>query len=72
MNTDNLVRGLLAAVVFSGLGLAVFVIGFHVIRKMFPFNVYKEIEEDQNVALAIVIGSFILGLAVIIAASLHG
>lgn len=33
-----------------------------------PFSIVKEIEEDQNVALAILIGSIFLALAIIIAA----
>jgi uncharacterized membrane protein YjfL (UPF0719 family) len=37
--------------------------------KVIPFSVRKEIEEDQNTALAIIMGSVILGLAIIIAAS---
>ena len=37
-----------------------------------PFSVRKEIEEDQNIALAIVIASVILGSALIIAAAIHG
>jgi uncharacterized membrane protein YjfL (UPF0719 family) len=32
----------------------------------------KEIEDDQNTALAIVIGAVILGLAIIIASTIHG
>jgi putative membrane protein len=34
--------------------------------------VKKEIEVDQNTSLGILIGSFIIGLAIIIAASIHG
>jgi uncharacterized membrane protein YjfL (UPF0719 family) len=36
------------------------------------FNVHKEIEEDHNTALGIVIGSIMIGLAIIIAAAIHG
>jgi uncharacterized membrane protein YjfL (UPF0719 family) len=42
-----------------------------VITKVSPFSVRKEIEDDQNIALAIVIGSVILGSALIIAAAVH-
>ena len=37
-----------------------------------PFSMRKEIEDDQNTALAIVIGAVILGLAIIIASTIHG
>ena len=65
-------QGLLASVIYSLVGLAVFVGGWYVIRLIMPFDVHKEIEADQNVALGIVIGSFILGLAIIVAAAIVG
>ena len=65
-------QGLLASVIYSLMGLAVFVAGFYVIKLILPFDVNKEIEADQNTALGIVIGSFILGLAIIIAAAISG
>ena len=65
-------QNLLASVIYSVVGLAVFVGGFYVIRLILPFDVHKEIEADQNTALGIVIGSFILGLAIIVAAAISG
>jgi uncharacterized membrane protein YjfL (UPF0719 family) len=47
-------------------------VAFFVMTKLAPFSVRKEIEEDQNTALAIVMGAVILGLALIIAAAIHG
>jgi uncharacterized membrane protein YjfL (UPF0719 family) len=37
-----------------------------------PFSVKKEIEEDQNSALAIIIGALIIGISIIIAAAING
>ncbi|MCY1044209.1 DUF350 domain-containing protein [Corallococcus praedator] len=65
-------QGVLASVIYSLIGLVVFVAGFYVIRLILPYDVHKEIEVDQNTALGIVIGSFILGLAIIIAAAIGG
>jgi putative membrane protein len=62
----------LATVIYTLFGLFVFGLAFWVIVKTSPFSIRKEIEEDQNTALAILIGAVILGLAVIIAATLHG
>lgn len=62
----------ITTLVFVLLGLIVFALAFLVIGKATPFSVRKEIEEDQNVALAIVIASVILGSALIIAAAIHG
>lgn len=56
---------------YSLLGLVVFGVAFWLICKLSPFSVRKEIEEDQNVALGIVIGAVILGAALIVAASVH-
>jgi uncharacterized membrane protein YjfL (UPF0719 family) len=53
-------------------GLIVFAIAFWIIVKVTPFSIRKEIEDDQNTALAILIGAVILGLAIIIASVIHG
>ena len=63
---------LLAAVAFSIVGVAILGACFWGIKRIMPFSVTKEIEEDQNVALAIIIASVILGLSIIIAAAILG
>jgi putative membrane protein len=62
----------LSAIIYVMSGLVFFVAAFWGIVKVAPFSVRKEIEEDQNTSLAILIGSVILGLALIIAAAIHG
>jgi len=69
---ESLLSVLITTLVFVVLGLIVFAIAFLVIARAAPFSVRKEIEDDQNVALGIVIGSVILGSALIIAAAIHG
>jgi uncharacterized membrane protein YjfL (UPF0719 family) len=69
---DTIMPVLVTTLVFVILGLIIFALAFFVIAKATPFSVRKEIEEDQNVALAIVIASVILGSALIIAAAVHG
>ncbi len=69
---EGLVPVLVTTIVFVVLGLIVFALAFVIIAKATPFSVRHEIESDQNVALAIVIGSVILGTAIIIAAAIHG
>ncbi len=49
-----------------------FGIAFWIIVLVTPFSIRKEIEEDQNTSLAILIGAVILGLAIIIASVIHG
>ncbi|MFZ5446603.1 MAG: DUF350 domain-containing protein [Myxococcota bacterium] len=72
MNTDALIRGAVASLLFSTIGILVFVAGFFVVRKLLPFDVHKELEVDQNTAVGLVVASFILGLAFIVGMSIHG
>jgi uncharacterized membrane protein YjfL (UPF0719 family) len=62
---------LLSTVVYAAIGMLVFGLAFAIFNKLMPFSVRKEIEEDQNTALGVVIGSFLMGLAIIIAAAIH-
>ena len=59
-------------VIFVVIGLIVFALAFLIVVLVAPFSVKKEIEIDQNTSLAIIIGSFIIGLAIIIASAIHG
>jgi putative membrane protein len=59
-------------VIFVGIGLIVFAFAFLIVVLVAPFSVKKEIEEDQNTSLAIIIGSLIIGIAMIIAAAIQG
>ena len=63
---------LAATLLFVLLGLVIFALAFLVVEKVAPFSVRRELEEDQNLAIAIVIASVILGSALIIAAAIHG
>ena len=63
---------LIATLAFSILGILLFALAFWIIGKVTPFSVRKEIEEDQNTALAIVIGAVIIGIALIVSAAVHG
>lgn len=65
-------RHVLAAIVFSLVGIAVLGGCFWIMKRMTPFCVVKEIEQDQNVALAVLMGSVIIGMAIIIAAAISG
>lgn len=69
---ETILPVLVTTLVFVILGLIIFALAFLIIAKATPFSVRKEIEDDQNVALAIVIASVILGSALIIAAAVHG
>jgi uncharacterized membrane protein YjfL (UPF0719 family) len=69
---DELLPVLATTVIFVAIGLVVFAIAFLIVVLVSPFSVKKEIEEDQNSALAIIIGALIIGIAMIIAAAIQG
>ncbi|WP_257309557.1 DUF350 domain-containing protein [Geothrix fuzhouensis] len=72
MITNQLLHQLFLAAVFSILGLVILGVVWLVLVKILPFSLRKEMEDDQNIALGIVLGSIILGISLIIAAAIHG
>lgn len=62
----------LNTLVYTVFGVVIFALSFWLMAKLSPFSVRQEIEGDHNTALAILMASVILGLAIIIAAALHG
>ena len=68
---EGLLPVIVTTLVFVVIGLIIFALAFLIIAKAAPFSVRKEIEDDQNIALAIVIASVILGSALIIASAVH-
>jgi len=66
------VNMLVSTVVYAAIGVVLMGLCFKIITVVVPFCVRKEIEEDQNVALAVLVGSMFLGIAIIIAASISG
>jgi len=69
---DDLLPVVATTVIFVAIGLIVFAIAFFIVVLVAPFSVKKEIEEDHNTALAIIIGALIIGVAMIIAAAIQG
>ena len=59
----------ISSLVFSVIGIFFFGLFFMTLPRLLPFSIKKEIEEDQNVALAIIVASIVIGIAVIIAAT---
>jgi putative membrane protein len=60
-----------ASLLYSFIGIAVLGISFWVFEKITPENVWKEIIEKQNVAIAIVAAAFMIAIAIIIASAIH-
>jgi putative membrane protein len=64
-------HALLNALIYSILGIVIFAVAFVIIDKMTPYHLWKEIVEDKNVALAILVGALSIGMCIIIAAAVH-
>ena len=67
---DQLVETLVTTLIFVFIGLVIFSVAYGILSKI--FHIHKEIEEDQNTALGIVIGSIMIGLALIISSAIQG
>jgi uncharacterized membrane protein YjfL (UPF0719 family) len=67
---DALAEVLVTTLIFVFIGIVFFAVAYGILSRIFP--IHKEIEEDQNVALGIVIGSIMIGIAIIIAAAIQG
>jgi putative membrane protein len=61
-----------SSILFAVIGLVIYVVGFFVLDKITPYQLWREICEKQNIALSILVGSAAIGLALIIAAAIHG
>ena len=72
MKIDQLGDALVSSAAFAGVGIVVFAAAFWIMKKLAPFSFHKEIEEDQNVALAVIIAGVLIGLALIISAAISG
>ncbi len=66
----TVVQPLVTSVVFTVVGLVLFGAALWLMAKVAPFSVRKEIEVDQNIALAVIMGSVVLGIALILAATM--
>jgi uncharacterized membrane protein YjfL (UPF0719 family) len=69
---EELAGVIVTTVVFTIFGLIAFGLAYVIMVKASPFSVRKELEEDHNTALAIVIGAVIIGIAMIVSAAIQG
>lgn len=72
MKLENMGEAVVSTAVFAGIGLAVFALAFFLMTRLAPFSVKKEIEEDHNVALAVIMAGVLIGISLIIAAAVSG
>jgi len=72
MDLGPFLKTFLITLIYAVFGVVVFAVAFWAMVKVSPFSIRKELEADQNVAVAVLMAAVILGLAIIIAAALHG
>ena len=63
---------LAASLIYSVVGVVIFILAYKLAEKLLPFNLDKELAEDQNTAVGVLMGSVMIGLAIIIASAIHG
>lgn len=66
-----LLTNVVAAVVFAAIGILIFVVAFLAMDRITPYTLWKEIIEEHNTALALLLGLLGLSLSIIIAAAIH-
>jgi putative membrane protein len=62
----------LGSMMYAVIGVVIFWVSFIVVDKITPYNLWEEIVEHKNVALAIVVGAMCLSIGNIVAAAIHG
>jgi len=65
------ISGVFSALIYAGIGIAVFFLVLALIELTTKYSVNKKITEDGNVALAIVLGSIMLALGMIISSAIR-
>ena len=67
---DQLLETLVTTMIFVAIGIVIFAVTYGILGMIYPIK--KEIEEDHNTALGVVIGAIMIGIAIIIAAAIQG
>jgi len=67
----DIVQNIELALVFALIGIVVFVVSFVVIDRLTPYDLWREIVQEKNMALAVLIGAMSIGICIIIAAAVH-
>lgn len=65
------IANVISALVFTFLGILVFVVAFVAMDKVTPYHLWKEIVQEHNMALAILVGAMSIGICIIIASAIH-
>lgn len=59
------------SIIYALLGVVIFVASFIIVDKITPYDLWKQLVEEKNTALALVVAAGVLGICIIIAAAIH-
>ena len=62
----------LGSILYAVIGVFIFWLCFLIVDKITPYDLWREIVEKQNKALAMVVAAMSLGISIIVAAAIHG
>jgi putative membrane protein len=62
----------IGSIVYAFIGVIVFWLSFVIVDKLTPYQLWREIVEKKNMALAIVVAAMCLSIGIIVAAAIHG
>jgi len=62
---------MLAALVYAAIGLIVFAVAFLIVDRLTPYHLWREIIDEKNVALAVVVGAVAIGISIIVASAIR-
>ncbi|MGJ7581829.1 DUF350 domain-containing protein [Variovorax sp. RHLX14] len=65
------VGAIVASLIYAAIGVAVFWLAFVIIDRLTPYDLWAELVEKQNQALALVVAAMCLGISIIVAAAIH-
>ena len=63
-------RTILDATIFGVTGIGGLIVGYYIWELVTPYNLRRELQENKNLAVAVVAASFIVGMAIVVAAAL--
>lgn len=67
-----MLKPLIGSIIYAILGIIILLVTYVLIEKITPENTWKEISQNNNVAIAVVFAAMIIGISMIISAAIHG
>ncbi|HEU4371102.1 MAG TPA: DUF350 domain-containing protein [Methylomirabilota bacterium] len=62
---------MVAALVYAVIGLAIFGVAFVLVDRLTPYSLWRELIDEHNTALAIVVGAVAIGISIIVSAAIR-